>query len=50
LHKDGPQQPCENADRKDAQVWPAMNGYLVGKVDEGFSITTKGLRVLANCK
>jgi hypothetical protein len=49
-HKDGPQKPCGNADRKAAQVWLAMNGYLVEKEDEGFSIITRGLRVLANCK
>jgi hypothetical protein len=49
-HKDRPRIDSDNFDRRDAQLWLAMTGFL-GRNDDGeFSITTRGIRVLATCK
>ena len=49
-HRDQPQRQSEDFDCREAQVWLAMNGYLVQKDDGRFAVTTSGVRVLAKCK
>jgi hypothetical protein len=49
-HREQPRQESGEADRRDAQHWLAMAGYLTLGDKGRFSITTKGLRFLASCK
>ena len=45
-HKTEPRKESDNIDRKDAQIWLNMNGYLARNDAGYFSITQKGTRIL----
>lgn len=49
-HREHPRPASADPDRQDAQLWLAMAGYLTRSEDGVFSITTKGIRLLAKCK
>ena len=43
-HRDKVQKESDNADRRDAQLWLAMAGFLVRNENCAFSITQKGVK------
>lgn len=47
-HRDKSRKESDNADRMDSQICLARLGYLTRSDDGRFSITTKGLKLLAS--